>query len=94
MGYRLFYIYQTTIIKIINYYLFYDQVSISAQKKEEGELSILFNDFELPLKYQQWMDIYEYHLENPKKSQWQVSLAFRVSKGTVWNAYRFMEKVI
>ena len=63
-------------------------------KKESGELSILFNDFELPLKYQQWMDIYEYHLEHPKKSQWQVSLAFRVSKGTVWNAYRFMEKVI
>ena len=37
MGYRLFYIYQTTKIKIINYYLFYDQVSISAQKKEEGD---------------------------------------------------------
>ncbi len=67
----------------------YDQVSISAQKKEEGELSILFHDFELPLKFAQWMD-----LEHPKKSQWQVSLAFRVSKGTVWNAYRFMEKVI
>ena len=29
------------------------------------------------------MDIYAYHLEHPKKSQWQVSLAFRVSKGTV-----------
>jgi len=70
----------------------YDQVSISAQKKESGELSILLNDFELPLKYQQWMEIYEYHLEHPKKSQWQVSLAFRVSKGTVWNAYRFMGK--
>ena len=69
----------------------YDQVSISAQKKEEGELSILFHDFELPLKYAQWMDIYAYHLEHPKKSQWQVSLAFRVSKGTVWNAYRCME---
>ena len=38
------------------------------------------------------MDIYAYHLEHPKKSQWQVSLAFRVSKGTVWNAYRFMGK--
>jgi hypothetical protein len=72
----------------------YDQVSIFAQKKQEGELSILFNEFELPLKYAQWMDIYAYHLEHPKKSQWQVSLAFRVSKGTVWNAYRFMEKVI
>lgn len=47
-----------------------------------------------PLKYAQWMEIYAYHLEHPKKSQWQVSLAFRVSKGTVWNAYRFMEKVI
>ena len=60
-------------------------------KKGSGELSILFNDFELPLKYQLWMEIYEYHLEHPQKSQWQVSLAFRVSKGTVWNAYRFMK---
>ena len=92
MGYRHFYIYQTTKILIINYYLFYDQVSISAQKKESGELSILFNHFELPLKYAQWMDIYAYHLAHPKKSQWQVSLAFRVSKGTVWNAYRFMRE--
>ena len=66
-------------------------MTIPPEKKEEGELSILFNHFELPLKYQQWMDIYAYHLEHPKKSQWQVSLAFRVSKGTVWNAYRFME---
>ena len=38
------------------------------------------------------MEIYEYHLEHPKKSQWQVSLAFHLSKGTVSNAYRFMEK--
>ena len=36
-----------------------------------------------PLKYALWMDIYAYHLEHPKKSQWQVSLVFRVSKGTV-----------
>ena len=90
MGYRLFFIHHF-IIKTIHHY---DEVSVSAQKKENGELSMLFNDFELPLKYQQWMEIYEYHLENPKKSQWQVSLAFCVSKGTVWNAYRFMEKVI
>lgn len=41
-----------------------------------------------------WMDIYAYHLEHPKESQWHVSLAFGVSKGTVWNAYRFMEKEI
>ena len=44
---------------------------IQLKKKEEGELSILFNHFELPLKYQQWMDIYAYHLAHPKKSQWQ-----------------------
>ena len=28
------------------------------KKKESGELSILFNYLELPLKYAQWMDIY------------------------------------
>ena len=36
----------------------------------------------LPLKYAQWMEIYSYHL------------AFGVSKGTVWNAYRFMAEGI
>ena len=40
------------------------------------------------------MDIYAYHLEHPKESQWRVSLAFGVSKGTVWNAYRSMEEEI
>ena len=32
--------------------------------------------------------------EHPEESQWRVSLAFGVSKGTVWNAYRFMGKEI
>ena len=40
------------------------------------------------------MDIYAYHLEHPQESQWHVSLAFGVSKGTVWNAYRFMAEGI
>ena len=40
------------------------------------------------------MDIYAYHLEHPQESQWRVSLAFGVSKGTVWNAYRFMAEGI
>ena len=40
------------------------------------------------------MDIYSYHLEHPQESQWRVSLAFGVSKGTVWNAYRFMAEGI
>jgi hypothetical protein len=72
----------------------YEQVSVSAQKKESGELSILLREFELPLKFKLWMEIYAYHLEHPKESQWHVSLAFCVSKGTVWNAYQFMEKEI
>ena len=40
------------------------------------------------------MDIYAYHLAHPQESQWRVSLAFGVSKGTVWNAYRFMAEEI
>jgi len=42
--------------------------------------SDLFKDFEFPLKYALWMDIYAYHLEHPQESQWRVSLAFGVSK--------------
>ena len=90
MGYRLFYIYQTTIIKIINYYLFYDQVSISAQKKESGELSILF-ELGLPVHLSGWMEICEFHIKNPELSQFQVALHFNTSKKTIWRAYHLLE---
>ena len=68
--------------------MFYDQVSISAQKKEEGELSILFNDFELPLKYAQWMDIYAYHLAHPGLNYIQLSNDKKCGTATIKNVAR------
>ena len=48
MGYRFFYIYHSSNAAIIFNFHHYDQVSISAQKKEEGELSILIKDYGFP----------------------------------------------
>ena len=72
----------------------YDQVSISAQKKEEGELSILFHDFELPLKYAQWMDIYAYHLEHPGLNYIQLSNDKKCGTATISRALSFMNQEV
>ena len=72
----------------------YDQVSISAQKKQEGELSILFKDFELPLKYAQWMEIYEYHLENPGLTYIQLSNDKKCGTATISRALSFMNQEV
>ena len=72
----------------------YDQVSISAQKKEEGELSILFHDFELPLKYAQWMDIYAYHLEHPGLNYIQLSNDKKCGTATISRALSFMNQQV
>ena len=73
---------------------YYDQVSISAQKKESGELSILFNDFELPLKYAQWMDIYAYHLEHPGLNYIQLSNDKKCGTATISRALSFMNQEV
>ena len=73
---------------------YYDQVSISAQKKESGELSILFNDFELPLKYAQWMDIYAYHLEHPGLNYIQLSNDKKCGTATISRALSFMNQQV
>ena len=93
MGYRLFYIYQTTKIKIINYYLFYDQVSISAQKKESGELSILLQ-IGVPTQVLQQMDIYAFHLLHPEFSQLKLAIHLNTSQATVQRAIAFMSKPV
>ena len=72
----------------------YDQVSISAQKKQEGELSILFNEFELPLKYAQWMDIYAYHLEHPGLNYIQLSNDKKCGTATISRALSFMNQQV
>ena len=64
------------------------------QKKEEGELSILFNDFELPLKYQQWMAIYEYHLAHPKLNYIQLSIDKKCGTATICRALSFMNQEV
>ena len=63
-------------------------------KQENGELEIMFSIGLNRAKILQMMKIYAYHLSHPKASQWMVCLELNVSKKTVWNTYRLMEKRI
>ena len=85
MGYRLFSI-------SINHQnqIYYEQVSVSAQKKENGELSILF-ELGLPVHLSAWMEICAFHINHPELSQFQVALHFNTSKKTIWRAYHLLE---
>ena len=66
-----------------------DQVSISAQKKENGELSILF-ELGLPVHLSGWMEYYAYHLAHPKMSNVEISYRFVATKSTIQRAIAFM----
>jgi len=68
----------------------YDEVFVSAQKKETGELSILLREFELPSKYTQWMEIYAYYLDHPGYSQLKLANHLNTSQATVQRAIAFM----
>ena len=94
MGYRCFFISIIKFNRLTIQHHHYDQVSISAQKKEEGELSILFHDFELPLKYAQWMDIYAYHLEHPGLNYIQLSNDKKCGTATISRALSFMNQQV
>ncbi|MBR5678859.1 MAG: hypothetical protein IKX20_12140 [Paludibacteraceae bacterium] len=59
-----------------------------------GELKILIKEYSFPPHFLSWMDIYAYHLEHPKLSQFQVALKFNTSKHKVWRVYLFMNEQI
>ena len=59
-----------------------------------GELKILMNEYGLSTQFLSWMEIYQYHLDHPKLSQFQVALKFGVSKHMVWNVYHFMNQTL
>ena len=72
----------------------YEQVSVSAQKKESGELSILLREFGLPMHLSGWMDYYAYHLKHPEMSNVEISYYFTATKSTIQRAITFMESPI
>jgi hypothetical protein len=80
-------IYKRTIKTIYHY----DEVFVSAQKKETGELSILF-ELGLPVHLVSYMEICAFHLAHPTLSQWKVALEFQVSKFYVWKAYQLLNE--
>ena len=62
--------------------------------KHSGELKLLMTEFSLPTHFLSWMDIYQYHLDHPKLSQFQIALHFDISKAKVWEVYQFMNQSI
>ena len=91
MGYRFFYIYHSSNAAIIFNFHHYDQVSISAQKKEEGELSILIKDYGFPSYYPQWMEYYEFYCAHSTMSYSELSCYFHVTRSTIYRAVQFMK---
>ena len=63
-------------------------------KESTGENLILRQMGMIPTQVTLWMEIYAFHLENPRLSQFEVALRMRTNKIAVWRAYRFMSTVI
>lgn len=62
-------------------------------KQASGEIKVLFRlgvSTSLPM----YMDIYQYHLQHPQMSQFQVCLAMNVGKSTVQRAYLLLSQVV
>ena len=62
-------------------------------KQASGEIKVLFA-LGLSTSIPMYMKIYEYHLEHPKESIFQVSLVMNTGKATIHRAYFFMSQVI
>ena len=62
--------------------------------KQSGKLKILIKEFGMPTHYPAWMEIYVYHLDHPKLSQFQIALHFEISKAKVWEVYHFMNQTL
>ena len=75
----------------MNYQTVYDFLS---DKKQSGELAIWFSIGLLPTHITQWLDIYDYHCENPELSQLKVAHKLHASRKTIWRAYKFMEQAL
>jgi len=73
-------------------YFTYEQISVSAQKKESGELSILLQEFGLAPHYLLWMEYYAYHLAHPGLSQLELSFDLNVGHSTIQRALAFMKQ--
>ncbi|MBO4249810.1 MAG: hypothetical protein J5884_00990 [Paludibacteraceae bacterium] len=64
------------------------------EMQQSSQLQLLIKEFSFPTHYLSWMEIYRYHLDHPKLSQFQVALHFGTSKFKVFRVYLFMNQVI
>ena len=64
------------------------------EMQQSSQLQLLIKEFSFPTHYLSWMEIYRYHLDHPKLSQFQIALHFGISKHMVWEVYHFMNQSI
>ena len=60
-------------------------------KKENGELSILF-ELGLPVHLSGWMEYYAFHLAHPELSQLELSYELKVGHSTIQRALAYMQQ--
>ena len=72
-------------MKIYNYLL---------EKRESGEIKVLFQHLGVSPRYLKFMEIYAFHLEHPKLSMFEVSRKMNVQKSYVWLAYQLMNQEV
>jgi len=62
-------------------------------KQESGELKTLLA-LGLPSYYLFFLEIYTYHLNNPKASHWDMAMEFNTSKKTIYRALHTLSQTI
>lgn len=64
---------------------------ILKELKSQGQLKPLMQIFGLPTHYLQWMEYYEYHLQNPGMSYSELSYYLPATRSTIHRAITFLE---
>jgi len=61
-------------------------------ERECGKMNEYMRRGLLSTKFFLWLDVYQYHLDNPKASTWFVANYFGISQIHVVRIYRYMEE--
>ena len=60
-------------------------------EREQGRYDEYMRRGLIGLNLNEWIEVYQYHLEHPKASTWDVANSFSISQKHVSNIYSFME---
>ena len=60
-------------------------------EREQGRYDEYMRRGLIGLNLNEWMEVYQYHLEHPEASTWLVANTFNISQKHVRNIYSYME---